>query len=325
MALPLRMAARYYGSSAKDPSEVVSSTSGGVASVLSRTVIRRGGLVFGAAFDPFPTVRHIAVDNENELARLKGSKYVESDIKTALRGAVKAIRDGRETLFIGLPCYVAALYAVLGRDYDNLITVDLICHGKPPQRLFTHWVAYLQRKMRCKIHNYWFRTKRECGWNDARTYQHYIQTDDGRILLIPKKMNWYVRYFLGGSSFMEGCYHCPFAKIPRVGDITLGDFWGIEHDPRFIDLIEKGVSFVSVQSSKGMDLLGQCQNDLVSIPVDADFAVQSCYHLTHGKRKSMYRKWLYRYVYLPEFIRHMCDIVLFGGGRLVRALIGGRR
>lgn len=246
--LPARFPApSCFGGAARLESEVRTSTSGGVASVLSRRILDDGGVVVGAAFDPFPLVRHVCVEDGDGIARLKGSKYVESDIVRVLPQARECLKNGRKVLFVGLPCQVAAVYGFLGGDSEGLYTVDLVCHGKPPQKLFSHWVKTLERMLGGRISEYKFRDKKSCEWNDPDTFLNFFRMTDGRVGSVPSKKNWYGRYFLGSSSYRECCYHCQFAKLPRVGDVTLADFWGAERDERFKRFARHGLSLVTTQ------------------------------------------------------------------------------
>ena len=319
--LPTRDRAVYYGAAAVDVGEVLTSTSGGVASALSRTVLRSGGVVFGASFNPFPKVCHVCVSTEEELQRLKGSKYVESDIRGCLSKIKEYLLVGRSVLFVGLPCQVAAVYSYVGGDKDNLYTVDLICHGKPPQRLFNRWIKSLEHSVGAPIVDYKFRNKNGCAWNSEQTHQHYYCLSDGSWHPIPVKKNWYGRYFLGSSSFMDGCYKCPFARIPRIGDVTLGDFWGGEEDPRLEDFATHGLSLVSVQSVKGMLLIKMSMDLVRYIEVKEEFAVGANRQLTHPSKRPIYRNFLFRFVYAPEPIRWVCDWLLFYSGKMLKRFL----
>ena len=320
MKLPERINAVYYGAAAMDIDEVRSSSSGGIASVFARGFVRDGGIVFGAAFAPFPFVKHICVEDEATILRLKGSKYVESDIKVALKEAREQLDDGKKVLFIGLPCQIAALYGILGGDRENLFTVDLICHGKSPQRLFLHWISVLEREVGGKIVDYWFRNKRGCDWNDRDTFTHYCKCADGRELKIPRKLNWYGRYFLGNSSFMEGCYRCPYAKVPRIADITLGDFWGAEKNAALAKFVKNGISLVSVQSAKGARLIESSCDIAEFVAVDVQFALTANTQLNHASKRPIYRNFIFKYVYGPDVIRKTCDTLLFGLGAVFRKM-----
>ena len=207
MTYPPRITATYYGAAAKQLEEVKTSSSGGIASVFARAIIRDGGCVFGAAYDTFPDVKHICVDSEDDVVRLKGSKYVESDIKNALKCAKSRLDVGKNVLFVGLPCQIAALYGILGGDRANLVTVDLICHGKPPQKLFSLWVSELEKKFGMRVVDYWFRNKFNCAWNNPGTFLHYCKLEDGRIVPVPREWNWYAAsksFFVATKIFADG-------------------------------------------------------------------------------------------------------------------------
>mgnify|MGYP000068344159 FL=1 len=314
--------AKYYGGRSSSLAEVRSSTSGGVASVLARTVLRSGGVVFGAAYDPLPIVRHVGIEDESEIARLKGSKYVESDIQMALKGVKSALSANRRVLFVGLPCHVAAVRSFIGNDPENLTTIDLVCHGKPPQKLFSWWISQLETSRGSKITEYHFREKSDCSWNDSRTYLHYCAFADGREVRLTTNENWYGRYFLGSASFRESCYRCQYARLPRVGDITLADFWGVEKDCRFSNMIKDGVSLVSVQSEKGMRLLDEAMQYLDVVDVTSTFALESNGGLLHPSKRTVYRRFVYTYIYCPVTIARICDRFLFGLGSIAKRIMG---
>lgn len=314
-----------FGGAAKSEYEVRTSTSGGVASVLSRWIIESGGVVVGAAFDPFPRVRHICVGSVDGIARLKGSKYVESDITLVLPRIREYLRVGRRVLFVGLPCQVSAVYGFLGGDMKGLYTVDLICHGKPPQKLFSHWTKKLERMLGGKVSEYKFRDKQSCDWNNPDTYLNFYRLTDGRFGRVPSKMNWYSRYFLGSSSFRKCCYNCQFGKLPRVGDVTLADFWGAEHDERFNRFAKQGLSLVTTQSEKGVELVAGSNQWLDIVPCSVEFALSCNGGLNRRPYRVIYRWFLYGFVYLPDPVRKLCDLILFGGGRFVRRILRAKR
>lgn len=311
----------YFGVVARDVEELRTSTSGGVASVLSRVMIRGGGIVVGAAYDPFPIVKHIVVKSESELGRLKGSKYVESDIRDALQLVRDMLSSGRSVLFIGLPCHVAAVKSYVGALAEKLITIDLICHGKPSQKLFSHWITQVEGLLHQKIVHYFFRNKR-CAWNDPETHVNVYQCEDGTSGTISIHENWYERYFLGSSSFRLSCYRCPFAKLPRVADITIGDFWGAWKDPRFESFVRDGISLVGINSPKGRDLFMKSECLLKAIPVSGAFACAANRQLTHASKMPIYRKFIFLFVYKPYWARQLMDKLLFGSGRMARRVCG---
>ena len=149
---------------------------------------------------------------------------------------------------------------------------------------------------------------------------HYVELDNGHLVEIPSNWNWYGRYFLGNASFMSGCYKCPFAKIPRVADLTCGDFWGAGTDQRFLRYMESGLSLVSVQSQKGAALLDEVAAMADIIPVEPAFALKCNQQLKHPSKRPIYRSILFEFVYAPSPIRWLCDAMLFGPMRIVRRL-----
>lgn len=322
--VPLRHSKQIcFGGAATSKNEVLSSTSGGVASVLSRNILGIGGVVVGAAFHPFPRVSHIVVDSEADLWRLKGSKYVESDIREVLPKVRSLLAQECKVLFVGLPCHVAALYAFLGGDNENLVTVDLVCHGKPPQKLFTQWVALLERLVGSKIVGYKFRNKDGCKWNSPQTHNHCYELVDGRVGVVPKEFNWYGRYFLGGASFRQCCYHCQFARLPRVGDLTLADFWGGEKDSRYMRFADQGLSLVTIQSEKGRKLL-QFVDGLDVVECEPSFAIACNCGLVKCTKSQIYRRIVYRYAYWREPFRSWLDMIVVFGARIARKIIKKR-
>lgn len=322
--IPLRLSKLFcFGGAATSKDEIRSSTSGGVASVLSRGVLGAGGVVVGAAFHPFPRVSHIVVDSEADLWRLKGSKYVESDIREVLPKVRNILAQGCKVLFVGLPCHVAALYAFLGGDDENLVTVDLVCHGKPPQKLFAHWIAHLERLVGGKIVGYKFRTKDGCQWNSPQTHNHCYQLLDGRVGVVPRELNWYGRYFLGGASFRKSCYHCQFAKLPRVGDLTLADFWGGEKDVRYARFAEQGLSLLAIQSEKGRKLL-ELMDGLDIVECEPTFAISCNGGLVKCTKPQICRRIIYHYAYCPDFFRRCIEVVIVSVVWIVRNIIKKR-
>lgn len=205
---------------------------------------------------------------------------------------------------------------------EGLYTIDLVCHGKPPQKLFSHWIKTLEGKLRGEIIEYKFRDKRCCNWNDRRTHVHAYRLKNSHEGGVPANWNWYGRYFLGSASFRPSCYQCPFAKLPRVGDVTLADFWRAEQrDERFKRFEQDGLSLVTVQSEKGQEMIDGAGEALDVEACSAEFALSCNGGLNHCSRMVVYRKFLFKFVYLPELIRAFFDKLLFGSGKLVRKFI----
>ena len=197
---------------------VTKGSSGGAFPVLAESVINEGGIVFGAVFDNDWSVVHKAAEDYGQLKELAFSKYLQSDVKTTYKEAGKALEEGRTVLYTACPCQIAALKSYLGKEYDNLITVDLICHGVPSPGIFK---KYLEENFDTeKIINIEFRTGKR--WHPILG----IDFSDGSREEYNTKNNLYYRAFLKNYALRMTCYSCIFNRIPRQGDITIGDLWG---------------------------------------------------------------------------------------------------
>ena len=207
---------------AYDPKERQKSSSGGIFYSVAKHVIGQDGEVFGAAFDDDMQLRHISVKTIDGLESLRGSKYVQSNIGETFRNVAKSLKADRLVYFTGTPCQVAGLKAFLRKSYDNLITSDLVCHGVPNQKLFDIHLKYLENSMGSKVNAYSFR---DCRYWVTREKVHYINGKE--TVKNDGNMSPYLYAFGLGYSFRDCCFDCKFAKIPRQGDITLADYWGI--------------------------------------------------------------------------------------------------
>ena len=230
------------------------SSSGAIFPVLAKYVIENGGYVCGAAYTEDFSVEHVIINNEKDLARLKGSKYIQSNIKDCFSKIKDILKTGKQVLFTGSPCQVAGLKNFLQKDYENLFCVDLLCHGVPSVKIFQKYLKEMFPDE--KIEEYTFRDKSQ-GWH---TYYSKIKSDINQHF-VHMTDNSYVKGFLYNLFLRESCYKCPFATIPRQGDITIGDFWGIENYDITLD-DDKGTSVVLINNRKGQDFFKKIKNEL---------------------------------------------------------------
>ena len=237
-----------YAAACKDGEILKKSSSGGMFSVLAKTVLDDGGAVFGAAWDDNFSLSHICVTDQNDLAKLRGSKYVQSNIGTAYTRAKVILDSGKKVCFCGTPCQISGLKSYLKKDYENLFTIDLVCHGVPSQKMLNDDLKNLLNDKYSAISNISFRDK-QYGWGVKGS----VELGGSKIKYNPSNSPYYF-YFLKGEVYRESCYHCRFPKEGRQGDITLGDYWGIRGE-----LLTKmgdtnpdlGVSCVLVNTKKG--------------------------------------------------------------------------
>ena len=246
--------------------DVSQAASGGVFSTFARDFLKRGGCVFGAAYERFEDglhVRHRMAEDEGELRALLNSKYVQSDAGRCFPEVRAQLKRGREVLFCGTPCQVAGLKGFLGRDYSNLYTADLVCHGVPSEKLFNAYINQLQAKYGQPVVDLRFRCKRN-GWGHSLLL---LLLQDGTEIAVPSSDSSYYGMFLKLKTLRDSCYVCPYACGFRAGDVTLGDFWGIQRnrpdllgDGR-LDL-ERGVSCLLVNNERGRVLVGRSGDGL---------------------------------------------------------------
>lgn len=224
------------------------SSSGGVFYEIAKNFIHNGGVVYGCALDENMTARHICVDSIEELKKLKGSKYVQSDMGNTMAEVKRRLAAGEKILFSGTPCQTAGLRNYLGKDYEGLLVVDVLCHGVPSPKLFADYLEYLSQKFGGgKPISVNFRNKQR-GWK--RLYME-VCFDNGKRHYIYSGYDRYEGMFLNNMSLRPSCYECKFTKAERYGDLTLGDFWGIgKKYPQWDD--DKGISVVMLNTDKGI-------------------------------------------------------------------------
>ena len=229
------------------------SSSGGVFYQLALYVIRRGGVVFGAAFNDDFSVSHKWIDSEDKINIFQGSKYVQSKIEDSFVKAKDFLDSGRLVYFSGTPCQIGGLLSFLKKPYDNLITQDFICHGVPSPMVWKKYLDY--KKQGKKIKEVSFRDKRN-GW---RKFTICLKFDDGSEYSETLQKDLYLRAFLKNLCLRQSCYNCSFKTISRNTDITLADFWGVEKEyPELYD--ERGISLVLLQSATGEKIFNEIKD-----------------------------------------------------------------
>lgn len=233
------------------------SSSGGAFSAIARWILDKNGLVFGAAWteDGFHC-HHKMCSCMAELSDLRGSKYLQSDIRKTFCEVRYALRKDKYVLFTGTPCQIAGLRSFLLKSYDKLITVDIVCHGVPSNELFCNYIKKLKAEYPQyeKADGFIFRNLRGWGISPA------LKFSDKKEILIGIS-NVYMGAFEKGAIFRESCYDCRFNGLTRTGDITIADFWGIgTQGIPFHKDVTKGVSLVLLNSEKGKKLFDSLNN-----------------------------------------------------------------
>lgn len=237
------------------------SSSGAMFPVLAEYIIKKGGVVCGAAFtEDFRNVEHIIISNQEELVKLKGSKYIQSEIGLVYREIKKILDLGKIVLFTGCPCQVAGLKNFLNRDYSNLLVVDILCHGVPSPKSYHKYLdtIVLADRPGGELKSFSFRDKYQFGWAPSA---HAVLKDGYYYSKAKNETMWY-NAFLNILNCRKSCGQCQFNRMPRQGDITLGDFWGEEGlNSELRD--GKGISLVCLNNNKGIGYFNEVKSSLL--------------------------------------------------------------
>lgn len=248
-----------------DEAECAAGSSGGVFLPLAKSVIAHGGVVFGVAFNDRFTAEHQSAETVESVRKFCGSKYIQSDVNHTFPQVKEALQQGREVLFSGTACQIAGLKNYLGKEYDRLYTLDLICHGVPSPKLWEKYLQSLNRKLPKSVS---FRDKTD-GWRSFRLRIAWEKS----VLSESHKENKYFSLFLTNFILRESCYSCGFKMKNIRSDLTVADFWGIGAVlPELDD--NKGVSLILQNTSKGSELLERIAGEVRLVPVDTEQAVR---------------------------------------------------
>lgn len=271
--------------------ERLESTSGGMFFLLARQFINEGGVVYGADYRENLTVFHRRFEDVETLKRARGSKYVQSDINDAYQQVQIDLKAGRKVLFSGTPCQIAGLQLFLRKKYDNLLTIDLVCHGVPSPVFFKESLAFLEQKYGERIVDFKFRAKKKSGW---RSYVKYVFNRHKPIWAFLGK-NYYTHAFHLGYFNRASCYTCGFSRSDRVGDITLSDFWGAERHHRTLKRARKwGFNLVMCNTSQGYWLFNAVAEQIELLECPVEWAIQGDVRLRHTEQRPRMRDEAYK-------------------------------
>lgn len=284
-----------YAAMAKSTSIRSKSSSGALFYIIAKKIIEQGGVVYGAILDDDLQVRHVATTSLVELNKLRGSKYVQSALHNTYREIRAQLLKGRMVYFTGTGCQVAGLKAFLMKDYDNLITSDLVCHGVPNQKLFNKHISYLEHKHNGKVIGYQFRDNKNWGGCEIVTITQ--ASGNVRTFRLPTyNLSPYLYSFMYGMTSRMSCYKCPFAKIPRQGDITLADYWGVKKYFPNLD-ISRGISLILANNNKGKFFLDELKSELIFEESNINDAAKENRNLTANTSMPEIRKTIFKKIH----------------------------
>ena len=258
------------GMYAKDSTINRVSSSGGIFSLLAQKILLDGGVVYGATMNYLNgSAQHIRIDDVQELARIVGSKYVQSVLNGIFQMVEKDLKNGKIVLFSGVPCQIKALHLYLREEYSSLFTVEVVCHGVTTPILFKSFIRSIEDKYGMKCINVDFRKK-------AGSKQKIVsKTNEDTIeIYIPKSLNSFMYFYLQNYALRDSCYECPAKEGYSTADLTLSDFWGGENIAP--DLRSKyGCSCVYINTKKGKEIISLIQSDTIFKTVDCSQAIQN--------------------------------------------------
>lgn len=249
---------QFYAAYRNDLTRRIKSASGGIFALIAEFILSQNGVVFGAAFDDKWVLKHTYIESKDNLECLLGSKYVQSKIGDSFAQAETFLKSGRQVLFCGTPCQIQGLKKYLMKEYINLFTIDLFCHGVPSPSVWQEYVESIQNNK--KLVRFTQRDKSN-GINNAPLL---FEFDDGSVKKEKYSKNIFIKGFINNLYLRPSCYHCNFKGINRCSDITLGDFWGLEKfHPDFGD--DFGVSAVLIHSVSGSYLFDSIKGRITYI------------------------------------------------------------
>jgi len=250
---------RIYAAWLKDKKVRKESSSGGAFSAFSDYIINKDGVVFGARWEEdFSVIIDYCIDKK-ELHKFRGSKYVQARIEDSFIKAKNFLNSGKYVLFTGTPCQIDGLKKYLGKEYNNLITIDLICHGVPSPMIFKDYIKYIEKRHNDKVKEIYFRYKKP-AWSSCSVYiklmckEPYIKSTQIDPYFIGFDKNFILR---------DSCYKCKYANLNRVGDITVADFWGYRASNWKMRNFEKGCSMIIINTQKGLDIFQNIKNAMI--------------------------------------------------------------
>ncbi len=241
--------AKFYAAQNKDDNVRAKSTSGGMFSIFAEQIVNEGGTVYGVAYSDDFQVVHKRSESKKGYEQFRGSKYAQSDLSGCFTMVKEDLNRGRKVLFSGTPCQIAGLNTFLynAKGRENLLLCEIICHGTPSPMIWKEHLAFLEKERHSKVVKYVNRSK-VAGWHG---HNEHVYFENGKSEYTTKLSNLYKDLFYAHLTIRPCCYSCKYTDFPRIADITIADFWGIENfHPDFDD--NKGTSLLTINTEQGM-------------------------------------------------------------------------
>lgn len=294
--LEFRYPTKVYAMYSKDKEIRSRSTSGGIATAISKFIIEKEGIVYGAGniFNK-ESFEFCRIDSIDELYKIQGSKYVHCYVNDKYKKVKEDLENKKKVLFIGTPCQIAGLKMYLNKDYKLLLTIDIICHGVPSQKLL---FENLKESYKIDKNDFDYITFRDSNGFHLKLYKSIEDYKSQKNFKSRyANLDQYYKNFLRGNIYRDNCYECSYAKKERISDITIGDFWGLSKDSSINDDIYKGISSVIINTEKGMELF----DSIKQIFTYEERTYEEAYSNNEQLNNPMKRKKQY-YIYKDNYI-----------------------
>ena len=273
----------------------LSSSSGGMFTILAEKVIDEGGVVFGAKFTEDFNLVHSWTDNKEQISEFRGAKYFQSVIGDSYKECKKFLDSGRKILYIGTPCQIAGLQSFLRKLYDNLLLAEIVCHGVPSKLLWDTYKDYISKNTDSNLKSFSFRNKTE-GWLN---YKLFATFDNNKSYSANHEKDLFMNLNLSNNCLRNSCYTCQFKNNNSLADLTLGDFWGINKiKPELFD--NKGTSLVIVNTLKGENFVSNLSDcDIHELQLEDCIIFNPS--VVHAAKKGEYRNSFYKMLNSTSF------------------------
>lgn len=262
-----------YAAYNKDDNILRKSSSGGIFWLLAKWIFNNNGIVYGVIQDGTYDVKYARAENEEQCQAMRGSKYLQAKVDDTYLKVKEDLENDKFVLFSGTPCQIAGLYKVLNKNYEKLYTVDVVCHGVPSSKVYRRYIENIQCKYNKEVINIKWRDKVN-GWGPNRITLYF--KDNTKHTTISRE-NPFQKGFLDNIYLRPSCYKCIYARLPRIGDISLADFWG--YDGKLCkENKNKGISAIIVSSKKGKKLFENIKEQLNYHEVSQDYLTSRSRH-----------------------------------------------
>lgn len=273
----------------KNDSLLERSSSGGAFIAIASYIIYKGGVVCGAKYTDDSVVIHSFAYTMEDIYDFMGSKYSQSDIRGIYEQIKKLLQSGRIVLFSGTPCQTHGLTLFLKKKYENLVTVDLVCHAVPSPKIFREYINFCSQILGKRIKSVDMRSKIPYGWSHNFTYCFNLES--GEKITEPEGIERWGRLFFSKLIDRPSCHQCRYANLNRIGDLTIADFW--DDDNKRPDIkSNKGTSLCLINSRKGLDIIENIKDSIQTWDITMDESIQPCLLYPTSAHKLRDRFWI---------------------------------